>query len=214
MNSIPAHNPLAYLAKDNVMTKDTAMMADLNPKLKITPTAIPEVLIVEPKVFGDNRGWFTESFNAHDFAKATGLNVQFVQDNHSFSRQWTLRGMHYQLKYTQGKLVRVTAGSVFDAVVDLRKDSSTFGQWVGEILSAENHKQIWVPPGFAHGFLVLSETAEFLYKTTDYYDPQTEACLSWCDPTVNINWPIPLGKQALLNAKDAAGLSWAQSPKF
>jgi dTDP-4-dehydrorhamnose 3,5-epimerase len=208
MNSIPARNLLAYPAKGKVMT------ADLNSKLKITPTAIPDVLIVESKVFGDNRGWFTESFNANDFANASGLNVQFVQDNHSFSRQWTLRGMHYQLKHTQGKLVRVTAGSVFDVVVDLRKDSATFGQWAGAELSAENHKQLWVPPGFAHGFLVLSETAEFLYKTTDYYDPQSEACLSWCDPTVNIGWPIPLGKQALLNAKDAAGLSWAQAPKF
>jgi dTDP-4-dehydrorhamnose 3,5-epimerase len=208
MNSIPARNLLAYPAKGKVMT------ADLNPKLKITPTAIPDVLIVEPKFFGDNRGWFTESFNAQDFAKATGLDVEFVQDNHSFSRQWTMRGMHYQLKHTQGKLVRVTAGSVFDAVVDLRKDSATFGKWVGVELSAENHKQLWVPPGFAHGFLVLSETAEFLYKTTDYYDPQSEACLSWCDPTVNIDWPIPLGKQALLNAKDAAGLAWDRAPKF
>lgn len=208
MNSIPARNLLAYPAKGKVMT------ADLNPKLKITPTAIPDVLIVEPKFFGDNRGWFTESFNAQDFAKAIGLDVEFVQDNHSFSRQWTLRGMHYQLKHTQGKLVRVTAGSVFDAVVDLRKDSATFGKWVGVELSAQNHKQLWVPPGFAHGFLVLSETAEFLYKTTDYYDPQSEACLSWCDPTVNIDWPIPLGKQALLNAKDAAGLAWDRAPKF
>jgi dTDP-4-dehydrorhamnose 3,5-epimerase len=190
------------------------MIAGPNPKLQVTPTAIPEVLLLEPKMFGDNRGWFTESFNANDFATATGLDVEFVQDNHSFSRQWTLRGMHYQLKRTQGKLVRVTAGSVFDVAVDLRKDSTTFGQWVGEILSAENHKQLWVPPGFAHGFLVLSETAEFLYKTTDYYDPQSEVCLSWCDPTVNIDWPIPLGKQALLNAKDAAGLAWAQALKF
>jgi dTDP-4-dehydrorhamnose 3,5-epimerase len=212
MNSILVPSRLAYPAKDN--TKDTAMTADSNPKLQVTPTAIPEVFIIEPKVFGDNRGWFTESFNASDFAKASGLNVQFVQDNHSFSRQWTLRGMHYQLKHTQGKLVRVTAGSVFDAVVDLRKDSSTFGKWVGVELSAENHKQLWVPPGFAHGFLVLSETAEFLYKTTDYYDPSSEACLSWCDPTVGIEWPIPLGKQALLNAKDAAGLTWNHAPKF
>ena len=208
MNSIPAQNPLASLQKSKVMTVDS------NPKLRVTPTTIPEVLIVEPKVFGDNRGWFTESFNAHDFAKATNLNIEFVQDNHSFSRQWTLRGMHYQIKQTQGKLVRVTAGSVFDAVVDLRKDSATFGKWVGEILSAENYKQLWVPPCFAHGFLVLSETAEFLYKTTDYFDPQSEACLSWCDPVVNIDWPIPLGKQALLNAKDAAGLAWAQTLKF
>jgi len=208
MNSLPAPKPLASQPKGKVMT------ADSNPKLQVTPTDIPDVLVLEPKVFGDNRGWFTESFNANDFAKATGLDVEFVQDNHSFSRQWTLRGMHYQLKHTQGKLVRVTAGSVFDVAVDLRKDSTTFGQWVGEILSAENHKQLWVPPGFAHGFLVLSETAEFLYKTTDYYDPQSEVCLSWCDPTVKIDWPILLDKQALLNAKDAAGLEWDQAPKF
>jgi len=183
-------------------------------KLQVTPTAIPDVLILEPKVFGDNRGWFTESFNAHDFAKASNLHVEFVQDNHSFSRQWTLRGLHYQLKHTQGKLVRVTAGSVFDVAVDLRKDSTTFGKWVGVELSSENHKQLWVPPGFAHGFLVLSEAAEFLYKTTDYYDPQSEVCLSWCDPSIKIDWPIPLGKQALLNAKDAAGLAWEAAPKF
>ncbi len=185
-----------------------------NQKLKVTATAIPEVLIIEPKVFGDNRGWFMESFNANDFAAASNLNVTFVQDNHSLSRQWTLRGMHYQLKHTQGKLVRVTVGSVFDVAVDMRKDSATFGKWVGVELSGENHKQLWVPAGFAHGFLVLSETAEFLYKTTDYYDPQSEVCLSWCDSTVDINWPIPLGKQALLNAKDAAGLSWDRAPKF
>jgi dTDP-4-dehydrorhamnose 3,5-epimerase len=208
MNLIPARNPLDYPAKDNAMT------ADSNSKLQVTPTDIPEVLVLEPKVFGDNRGWFTESFNANDFAKATGLDVMFVQDNHSLSKQWTLRGMHYQLEHTQGKLVRVTAGSVFDVVVDLRKDSSTFGQWAGEELSSENHKQLWIPPGFAHGFLVLSETAEFLYKTTDYYDPQSEVCLSWCDPTVKIDWPIPLGKQALLNAKDAAGLELDQAPKL
>ena len=145
---------------------------------------------------------------------ASNLHVEFVQDNHSFSRQWTLRGLHYQLKHTQGKLVRVTAGCVFDVAVDLRKDSTTFGKWVGLELSAENHKQLWIPPGFAHGFLVLSETAEFLYKTTDYYDPQSEVCLSWCDPSIKIDWPIPLGKQALLNAKDTAGLSWDQAPKF
>jgi dTDP-4-dehydrorhamnose 3,5-epimerase len=183
-------------------------------KLKVKPTAIADVLIIETKVLDDNRGWFTESFNANDFAKATNLNIEFVQDNHSFSRQWTLRGLHYQLKHTQGKLVRVTAGTVFDVAVDLRIDSSTFGKWVGVELSSENYKQMWIPPGFAHGFLVLSETAEFLYKTTDYYDPSSEACLSWCDPTVKIDWPIPLGKQALLNAKDAAGLAWDAAPKF
>jgi dTDP-4-dehydrorhamnose 3,5-epimerase len=183
-------------------------------KLLITPTAIPDVLVLEPKVIGDNRGWFIESFNANDFANTSGLDVQFVQDNHSFSRQWTLRGMHYQLKHTQGKLLRVVAGSVFDVSVDLRKHSSTFGKWVGVELSAENYKQLWVPPGFAHGFLVLSETAEFLYKTTDYYDPSSEVCLSWCDPTAGIEWPIPLGKQALLNNRDTAGLAWDRAPKF
>ena len=190
------------------------MTLDSDTKLQFIPMTIPDALVLEPKVFGDQRGWFTESFNAKDFAKATGLNVEFVQDNHSFSRQWTLRGLHYQLKHTQGKLVRVTAGSVFDVVVDLRKDSATFGQWAGEILSAENHRQLWVPAGFAHGFLVLSESAEFLYKTTDYYDPQSEACLSWCDSKVGINWPIPPDQEPLLNAKDAVGLSWEQAPKF
>ncbi len=190
------------------------MTLDLNTKLQVTPTTIPDVLLLEPKVFGDQRGWFTESFNANDFAKATGLKVKFVQDNHCFSRQWTLRGLHYQLKHTQGKLVRVTEGSVFDVVVDMRKNSTTFGQSVGEIMTAENHKQLWIPPGFAHGFLVLSESAEFLYKTTDYYDPQSEVCLSWCDPRVGIDWPIPSGQKALLNAKDAVGLSWEQAPKF
>ena len=190
------------------------MPLDTNVKLQVVPTAIADVLILKPKFFGDSRGWFMESFNVEDFAKATMLDLAFVQDNHSFSHQWTLRGLHYQLKHTQGKLVRVIAGSVFDVVVDLRKDSTTFGQWVGEVLSAENHYQLWIPPGFAHGFLVLSETAEFLYKTTDYYDPQSEVCLSWCDPTVKIDWPIPLGKQALLNAKDAAGLEWDQAPKL
>jgi len=208
MNLIPVHSPLAYQVKGKKMENQS------NLKLMVTATAIPEVLVIEPKVFGDNRGWFTESFNANDFAVASNLDVAFVQDNHSFSRQWTLRGMHYQLKHTQGKLVRVTVGSVFDVAVDMRKDSTTLGKWVGVELSADNHKQVWVPPGFAHGFLVLSETAEFLYKTSDYYDPSSEACLSWCDPTVGIEWPIPLGKQALLNAKDAAGLAWGAAPKF
>ena len=147
-----------------------------SPKLSITPTDIHDVFVVEPKVFGDERGWFTESFNAENFAEAIGQNIEFVQDNHSFSRQWTLRGLHYQLEHTQGKLVRVVAGTVFDVAVDLRKASSTYGRWAGVELSAENHKQMWVPPGLAHGFLVLSATAEFLYKTTDYYHPQSEAC--------------------------------------
>ncbi|MBU3606076.1 dTDP-4-dehydrorhamnose 3,5-epimerase [Polynucleobacter sp. MWH-Creno-3A4] len=183
-------------------------------KLQVTATAIHDVLIIEPKVFGDERGWFTESFNAIDFANATGLDVEFVQDNHSFSRQWTLRGLHYQLEHTQGKLVRVVAGSVFDVVVDLRKDSPGYGKWVGVGLSAQNHKQLWIPPGLAHGFLVLTETAEFLYKTTDYYHPESEACLAWNDPTIAIEWPLPPGVAPNLNAKDAAGLLWGAAPKF
>jgi len=183
-------------------------------KISVTPTSIPDVLIIEPKVFGDERGWFTESFNAQDFLDATDLNVNFVQDNHSFSRQSILRGMHYQLEKTQGKLVRVIYGSVYDVAVDLRKSSLTYGKWVGVELSAENHKQLWIPPGFAHGFLVLSPTAEFLYKTTDYYHPQSEACLAWNDPIVGIQWQLPAGVAPNLNAKDAAGLSWDQAPKF
>ena len=183
-------------------------------KLLVTPTAIHDVLVIEPKVFGDERGWFTESFNAQDFAVATGLNVEFVQDNHSFSRQWTLRGLHYQLEQTQGKLVRVVAGSVFDVAVDIRKDSPTYGMWAGVELSAQNHKQLWIPAGLAHGFLVLSETAEFLYKTTDYYQPQSEACLAWNDPTVGIEWSLPPGIAPNMNAKDSAGLSWDAAPKF
>ena len=183
-------------------------------KLKIQPTAIPDVLVIEPKVFGDERGWFSESFNAIDFAQATGLDIQFVQDNHSFSRQWTLRGMHFQQKHVQGKLVRVVAGSVFDVVVDLRQASPSFGKWVGVELSAQNHRQMWVPPGLAHGFLVLSETAEFLYKTTDYYHPQSEVCLAWNDPAVGIQWPLPPGVLPNINVKDAAGLCWDAIPKF
>ena len=183
-------------------------------KLQVTPTTIHDVLVIEPKVFGDERGWFTESFNAQDFAAATGLNVEFVQDNHSFSRQWTLRGLHYQLEQTQGKLVRVVAGSVFDVAVDIRKNSPTYGKWAGVELSAQNHKQLWIPAGLAHGFLVLSETAEFLYKTTDYYHPLSEACLAWDDPTVGIEWTLPSGIAPNMNAKDAAGLSWDAAPKF
>ena len=183
-------------------------------KLKIESTLIHDVLLIEPKIFGDERGWLFESFNAQDFAQATGLNINFVQDNHSFSRQWTLRGMHFQQEHVQGKLVRVVAGSVFDVVVDLRKASPTYGKWVGVELSSQNHRQMWVPPGLAHGFLVLSETAEFLYKTTDYYHPQSEFCLAWNDPTVAIEWPLPAGVAPNINAKDAAGLSWDAIPKF
>jgi len=183
-------------------------------KVQVTPTAIHDVLLIEPKVFGDERGWFTESFNANDFLDATGLDVEFVQDNHSFSRQWTLRGLHYQLEQTQGKLVHVVAGSVFDVLVDIRKDSPSYGKWVGHEISAQNHKQIWIPPKLAHGFLVLSESAEFLYKTTDYYHPQSEVCLAWNDPVVGIKWPLPAGISPNMNAKDMAGLLWDDAPKF
>lgn len=168
----------------------------------VTPTRLPEVLILEPKVFGDARGFFFESFNALDFCRCTGLDVQFVQDNHSKSAKGVLRGLHYQIQHPQGKLVRVTQGEVFDVAVDLRKSSSNFGKWEGVVLSADNKRQLWVPPGFAHGFVVLSDTAEFLYKTTDYYHPEFERSLLWSDPTVGIQWPV--GSAPLLAAKDAA----------
>lgn len=187
----------------------------MNPSnLQLTPTEIHDVFVIEPKVYGDERGWFTESFNAIEFSKAIGLDINFVQDNHSLSRQWALRGLHYQLEQPQGKLVRVVAGIVFDVVVDIRKDSLSYGKWVGVELSAQNHKQLWIPPGLAHGFLTLSETAEFLYKTTDYYHPQSEVCLAWNDPTIGIEWPLPVGILPKMNAKDAAGLSWDAAPKF
>ena len=169
----------------------------------VTPTALPGVLILEPKVFGDARGFFFESFNQRDFAQATGLDVQFVQDNHSRSVKGVLRGLHYQIQHPQGKLVRVTQGEVFDVVVDLRRSSPHFGQWVGEVLSADNHRQLWVPPGFAHGFLVTSDSAEFLYKTTDYWYPEHERSLLWNDPSVNVQWPLQGVPQ--LAAKDAVG---------
>lgn len=166
-------------------------------------TAIPDVLIIEPKVFGDARGFFYESYNAKAFHEATGLDVQFVQDNHSKSVRGVLRGLHYQIQQPQGKLVRVVQGEVFDVAVDIRKSSPTFGQWVGELLSGENKRQLWIPPGFAHGFVVLSETAEFLYKTTDYYAPQFERCIAWNDPDLKIDWQYD-GVPSL-SAKDAAG---------
>lgn len=169
----------------------------------VTPTAITDVLILEPKVFGDARGFFYESFNARDFSQVTGLDVSFVQDNHSKSVKGVLRGLHYQIQNPQGKLVRVVQGEVFDVVVDLRKTAATFGQWDGVHLSADNHRQLWVPPGFAHGFVVLSETAEFLYKTTDYWFPEYERSLLWNDPAIGIEWPIDFEPQ--LAAKDQAG---------
>lgn len=177
--------------------------------MKATPTRIPDVLLIEPKVFGDDRGFFFESFNRRAFHEATGLNVDFVQDNHSKSARNVLRGLHYQLAQPQGKLVRVTQGEVFDVAVDIRKGSPTYGQWVGEILSAENKKQLWIPAGLAHGFVVLSETAEFLYKTTDYYAPLHERCIAWNDPDLAIAWPIE--GPPLLSAKDAAGAAFREA---
>lgn len=180
--------------------------------MQITKTSIPEVMIFEPKVFGDDRGFFFESFNQQAFKNATNLDVNFVQDNHSKSSKNVLRGLHYQIEQAQGKLMRVTQGEVFDVVVDLRVTSPTFGQWVGTFLSAENKLQMWVPPGFAHGFLVLSDTAEFLYKTTDFYAPQHECCLKWDDPTVDIVWPLK--GAPILSAKDNQGLSLQAAKKF
>lgn len=181
--------------------------------ITVTPTAIPDVLVIDPKVFGDDRGWFFESFNQKDFSAAVGKKIDFVQDNHSSSKRGVLRGLHYQTEKIQGKLVRVCHGAVFDVAVDLRQSSSTFGQWVGIELSAENKKQLWIPAGFAHGFFVLSESAEFLYKTTDCWHAASEKCIVWNDPTLNIQWP-DIGFQPVLNPKDAAGLSWSLAPKF
>jgi dTDP-4-dehydrorhamnose 3,5-epimerase len=172
--------------------------------MKVTATAIADVLLLEPKIFGDDRGFFFESFNARVFAQATDLNVTFVQDNHSKSARHVLRGLHYQTQQAQGKLVRVVSGEVFDVVSDVRPESPTYGKWVGEILSAQNQRQMWVPPGLAHGFLVLSESAEFLYKTTDYYAPEFERCIAWNDKKLNIDWPLS-GATPSLSAKDALG---------
>ncbi len=178
-----------------------------------TSTAIPDVLIIEPKVFGDDRGWFFESFNDKDFSTVLGQQVTFVQDNHSFSKKGVLRGLHYQMEQAQGKLVRVSRGLVFDVAVDLRQSSKTYGQWVGMELSSENKRQMWIPSGFAHGFLVLSDEAEFLYKTTDYWHAASEQCLMWNDPTLNIYWPN-IGLTPILNAKDKNGSSWDDAAKF
>ena len=180
--------------------------------MKVTKTAIPEVLVLEPKVFGDERGFFFESFNANEFHSATGLDVNFVQDNHSRSVKNVLRGLHYQIQQPQGKLVRVAFGEVFDVAVDLRKSSPTFGRWVGETLSAENKKQLWVPAGFAHGFIVLSDEAEFLYKTTDFYSPEYERCIKWDDPDIGIGWPASC--QPILSAKDLQGTPFSDAELF
>ena len=177
--------------------------------MKATRLAIPDVVLIEPKVFGDARGFFFESFNQKAFNEATGTNYAFVQDNHSRSSQGVLRGLHYQIQQPQGKLVRVARGRVWDVAVDIRKSSPTFGQWVGAELSEDNQHQLWVPPGFAHGFLVLSETAEFLYKTTDYYAPAHERCIAWDDPDVGIDWPLEeAGISApILSEKDRKGFA-------
>jgi dTDP-4-dehydrorhamnose 3,5-epimerase len=174
---------------------------------------LPDTLILEPRVFGDERGFFMESFNAQAFNEACGKPVTFVQDNHSRSQRGVLRGMHYQIKQPQGKLVRVVAGRVFDVAVDMRRASPAFGKWMGVELSGENKRQFWVPPGFAHGFVVLSETADFLYKTTDYYAPEYERSLAWNDPVVGIAWPLE-GLTPTLSTKDQAGLRFVQCETF
>lgn len=180
--------------------------------MKCTPLAIPEVVLIEPNVFGDERGFFFESFNQARFEAAIGRSVQFVQDNHSRSAKNVLRGLHYQIQQPQGKLVRVVRGAVFDVAVDIRKSSPTFGQWVAEELSEENQHQLWVPPGFAHGFIVLSDSADFLYKTTDYYAPAHERCILWNDETLAIHWPA--GIQPILSAKDAQGKAFVDAEVF
>jgi dTDP-4-dehydrorhamnose 3,5-epimerase len=181
--------------------------------MKILPTAIADVLIIEPKVFGDARGFFFESFNQKSFNQAAGMKVDFVQDNHSRSSQGVLRGLHYQIEQPQGKLVRVVRGAVFDVAVDLRKSSATFGQWVGAELTEENQRQMWVPPGFAHGFLSLSDVVDFLYKTTDYYAPQFERCIAWDDAAISVAWPLT-GITPRLSIKDQSGLRLADAPLF
>ena len=180
--------------------------------MKVTPTTLPGLLVLEPKVFGDSRGFFMESFNARTFRELTGLDVDFVQDNHSRSGKGVLRGLHYQIQQAQGKLVRVVRGSVFDVAVDLRRGSPTFGQWEGVELSEENQRQLWIPPGFAHGFLVTSDSADFLYKTTDYYAPEHERSLLWNDPAVGVAWPLE--GAPLLSAKDVAGKPLAECETF
>ena len=182
--------------------------------MNVLSTSIPDVKVIEPTVFGDRRGFFFESFRQQWFADEVDATVQFVQDNHSCSAQWILRGLHYQIQQAQGKLVRAVAGEIFDVAVDIRRHSPTFGQWVGETLSAENKRQLWVPAGFAHGFLVLSESAEVLYKTTDYYAPQHERSIVWNDPTLGIEWPLPAGIDPVLSGKDAAASSLAQAEVF
>ena len=180
--------------------------------MKVTPTNLPEVMIIEPRVFGDDRGFFYESFNAKKFAELTGVETNFVQDNHSMSAKNVLRGMHYQIQQAQGKLVRVISGEVFEVAVDLRKSSPRFGQWTGVTLSAANQRQLWIPPGFAHGFVVTSDKAEFLYKTTDYWAPEHERCLQWNDPAIGIQWPLE--DEPVMSAKDQIGKLLVEAEVF
>jgi dTDP-4-dehydrorhamnose 3,5-epimerase len=181
--------------------------------MQIITTAIPDVLVLEPRVFGDERGFFFESWNQREFARL-GLPTNFVQDNHSKSARGILRGLHYQTQQVQGKLVRVVAGEVFDVAVDMRRDSPTLGRWAGALLSAVNRRMMWIPPGFAHGFYVTTESAEFVYKCTDFYAPEHEVSMRWDDPAIGIDWPLVDGKPPVLSAKDAAGLSFAEAPKL
>ncbi len=180
--------------------------------IEVISTEIPDVLIIQPKIFGDDRGWFFESFNENDFFSAIGKQVKFVQDNHSYSKKGVLRGLHYQMEQTQDKLVRVCKGAVYDVAVDLRQSSKTYGKWIGVELSAENKKQLWIPSGFAHGFLVLSDEVEFLYKTTDYWHAQSEQCIIWNDSSLNIQWPN--STSVVVSEKDSKGLKWESAPKF
>lgn len=180
--------------------------------MNVVPTKIADILIIEPRVFGDDRGFFYESFNANSFQQATGVTADFVQDNHSKSTKGVLRGLHYQIKQAQGKLVRVVSGEVLDVAVDVRKSSATFGQWVGIVLSAENKRQLWVPEGFAHGFVVLSDSAEFLYKTTDYYAPEHERCIRWNDADLAIDWQY--NGEPLVSEKDALGATFKEADFF
>jgi dTDP-4-dehydrorhamnose 3,5-epimerase len=181
--------------------------------MQFTSTTIPDVILIAPKVFGDERGFFMETYRADRYAEF-GISTNFVQDNHSGSQRGTLRGLHYQIRQTQGKLLRVVAGEIFDVAVDIRRSSPTFGHWIGEVLSAENKRQLWVPPGFAHGFYVLSEWAELTYKTTDYYAPEWERSILWNDPEIGIKWPIPIDTEPLLSSRDAQAKLLADAELF
>jgi dTDP-4-dehydrorhamnose 3,5-epimerase len=203
------HSPALLAAATSACAAPAVQVGNLH----VTRTAIPDVMVIEPRVFGDARGFFLESFNQAAFNQATGLSEQFVQDNHSRSTQGVLRGLHYQIHQPQGKLVRVVRGAVFDVAVDIRRASPTFGQWVGIELTEDNNKQFWVPAGFAHGFVVLSESADFLYKTTAYYQPAHERCIAWDDPTLAITWPT-MAVAPKLSAKDLQGVALADAETF